>query len=161
MPSFSIVLTSYNPYNFPWSFTKIIHPASIIWLPNNEVSPRREGFSLTPQPKTWRTRISLFVWVSTFDLSGMGGSNTGNATAGIVLRIMTTTAPPVWQSRNTFWWICKTLLVKTDWHLTLTVCHTRFLFIIIITTTITITIIIIIINNKNNNSEGLDVVPAP
>jgi hypothetical protein len=26
-----------------------------------------------PQPPTWRTRVSLFVWVITFDLSSMGG----------------------------------------------------------------------------------------
>jgi len=25
------------------------------------------------QPPTWRTRISLFVWVITFDLTGMDG----------------------------------------------------------------------------------------
>ena len=27
----------------------------------------------TPNPPTWRTRVSLFVWVITIDLSGMGG----------------------------------------------------------------------------------------
>jgi hypothetical protein len=41
-----------------------------------------------PQPPTWRTRVSLFVWVITFNMSGMGGPASSYATAGIALRII-------------------------------------------------------------------------
>jgi hypothetical protein len=41
-----------------------------------------------PQPPTWRTRVSLFVWVITFDLSSMEGPASSYATAGIALRII-------------------------------------------------------------------------
>jgi hypothetical protein len=41
-----------------------------------------------PNPATWRTRISLFVWVTTFDLSGMEGTTSSYATASVVLRII-------------------------------------------------------------------------
>jgi hypothetical protein len=40
------------------------------------------------QPPTRRTRVSVFVWVITFDLSGMGGPTGSYATANIVLRII-------------------------------------------------------------------------
>jgi hypothetical protein len=40
------------------------------------------------QPPTWRIRVSFFVWVIIFDLSGMGGPASGYATAGIALRII-------------------------------------------------------------------------
>ena len=40
------------------------------------------------QPPTWRTRISLFVWVITFDLSGMGGPTSSYTTVSIALRII-------------------------------------------------------------------------
>ena len=38
------------------------------------------------QPPTWRTRISLFVSVITFDLSGLDDSASSYATAGLTLR---------------------------------------------------------------------------
>jgi hypothetical protein len=41
-----------------------------------------------PQPPTWRTRVSLLVWVIIFDLSGMGGPASNYDTAGIALRII-------------------------------------------------------------------------
>jgi hypothetical protein len=41
-----------------------------------------------PQPPTWRTRVSLFDWVITFDLSGMGDPASSYTTAGIALRII-------------------------------------------------------------------------
>jgi hypothetical protein len=44
--------------------------------------------SPTPNPATWRTRVSLFVWVITFDLSGMAGPTSSYATASIALRII-------------------------------------------------------------------------
>ena len=39
-------------------------------------------------PPTWRTRLSLFVWVITFDLSGLGDPVSRYATAGLALRII-------------------------------------------------------------------------
>ena len=39
-------------------------------------------------PPTRRTRVSLFIWLITFDLSGMGGPNSSYATTSIVLRIL-------------------------------------------------------------------------
>jgi hypothetical protein len=40
------------------------------------------------KPPTWRTRVSLFVYIMTFDLSGMGDPTITYATAGIGLRII-------------------------------------------------------------------------
>jgi hypothetical protein len=40
------------------------------------------------QPPTWRTRISRFVWVITFDLSGTGCATSSYATANIALRVI-------------------------------------------------------------------------
>jgi hypothetical protein len=40
------------------------------------------------QPPTWRARVSLFVWIITFDLSGMGDPTSSYTTAGIALRII-------------------------------------------------------------------------
>jgi hypothetical protein len=59
--------------------------------------------SLMPHPPTSRTRISLFVWVITFDLSGTGDHTSSYTTASIALRDqLTTQASPLDQSRNTF-----------------------------------------------------------
>jgi hypothetical protein len=56
-------------------------------------------------PPTWRTRVSLFVWAITLDLSGMG-----DPTSSILVCYrqhssgdhVTTQAPPLRQSRDTF-----------------------------------------------------------
>ena len=40
------------------------------------------------QPPTWRTRVSLLVWVITFDLSGMWCHTSSVTTASIALRII-------------------------------------------------------------------------
>jgi ABC-type transport system involved in cytochrome c biogenesis permease subunit len=40
------------------------------------------------QPPTWRTRVSLLVWIIPFDLSGMGDPTSSYATAGIALRVI-------------------------------------------------------------------------
>jgi hypothetical protein len=40
------------------------------------------------QPPTWRTRLSVLVWIIPFDLSGMGGPTSSYATAGIALRVI-------------------------------------------------------------------------
>jgi hypothetical protein len=39
------------------------------------------------QPQTWRTRVSLFVWLLPLDLSSLGGLTSSYATAGIALRV--------------------------------------------------------------------------
>ena len=48
----------------------------------------RVGSSPHAQPPTSRTRVSLFVWAITFDLSGLGDPASSCATAGIALRII-------------------------------------------------------------------------
>jgi hypothetical protein len=40
------------------------------------------------QPPTWRTRVSLFVWVIPFDLSSLGDPVRNYASAGLALRII-------------------------------------------------------------------------
>jgi hypothetical protein len=49
----------------------------IIWFLNN----------LVVQPPTWRTRVSLFVWLLPLELTGMGDPTSSYATAGIALRV--------------------------------------------------------------------------
>jgi hypothetical protein len=39
------------------------------------------------QPQTWRTRVSLFVWLLPLDPSGLGGPTSSYATATIALRV--------------------------------------------------------------------------
>jgi hypothetical protein len=40
------------------------------------------------QPPTWRTRVSLSVWIIPFDLSGLGDPTSSYATAGIALKVI-------------------------------------------------------------------------
>ena len=40
------------------------------------------------QPPSWRTRVSLLVWIITFDLSGVWYHTSGITTASIALRII-------------------------------------------------------------------------
>jgi hypothetical protein len=46
------------------------------------------GRNPTPNPPTRRAKVSLFVWIITFDLSGMGDPTSNYATASIALRII-------------------------------------------------------------------------
>jgi hypothetical protein len=48
------------------------------------------GWGCQPQaqPPTWKARVSLFVWIITFGLSGMGDSTSSYATTSIGLRII-------------------------------------------------------------------------
>jgi hypothetical protein len=39
-------------------------------------------------PLSWRTRVSLFVWVITFDLSGMGGAARSYTSTSVALRVI-------------------------------------------------------------------------
>ena len=46
------------------------------------------GWQPQAKPPTWRTRLSHFIWVITFDLSSMGGPTRSYATTSIALRIL-------------------------------------------------------------------------
>jgi hypothetical protein len=70
-------------HSFPIHF---IHPRLIIWVLNNLVFTVW-GCRSHAQPHTWRTRVSLFVWLLPLDLSGMGDSTSSYATACIALGI--------------------------------------------------------------------------
>ena len=62
-----------------------------------------EVVSLMPNPPTWRARVSLFVWVITLDLSGIGGPTSSIGYYQHSSRDhMTTQAPPLRQSRDTW-----------------------------------------------------------
>ena len=73
---------------FSWSSTIIIHSTSISRLLNNEVFYVGGVVSLTPNLPIWRTRIFLFVWVITCDLSVMRGPTSSYGTAGVALRVI-------------------------------------------------------------------------
>jgi len=62
--------------------------ASIIRLVNNKIFFTDVRFLASPQHPTWRTRISLFVWVNTFDLSGRGLPTSSYTTASLTLQII-------------------------------------------------------------------------
>jgi hypothetical protein len=50
--------------------------------------------SPTPNPPTWRTRVSLLVWHLPRNLSGMGGPTSSYAAAGIALEFIVVHKPP-------------------------------------------------------------------
>ena len=100
------------PFFFFWHYShwlilasfKIVlkHPASNFRSSSTE-QYLWGGLSAPVQPPTWRTRVSLFVWVITFDLFGMGGPTSSYATASIAPRITRPrSASPLHQSRDTF-----------------------------------------------------------
>jgi hypothetical protein len=74
------------PTYFRWFCVHSIHPRPIICFPNNLVFTVWGCYS-DAQPPTWRTRVSLFVWLLPLDLSGMGAPTSSYATAGIALRV--------------------------------------------------------------------------
>ena len=57
-------------------------------------SPGWWGAGPSTQTPTWRTRVSLFVWMISFDLSGKADPNSSYATAGTVLSIIAQRKPP-------------------------------------------------------------------
>jgi len=88
-PPFIPIFSSSPPSSFPCSQV-------VVYLLNpSEASlrfPERKFFSGVgsyphAQPPTWRTRVSLFVWVITFDLSGLDDPASSYATSGLALRI--------------------------------------------------------------------------
>jgi hypothetical protein len=61
------------------------------------------GLLAHAKPPTWRTSVSLFVWVITLDLSGMGGPTSSKRyRQHSFWDHGTTQAPPLRQSRDTF-----------------------------------------------------------
>ena len=52
------------------------------------------GSGPSTQPPTWRTSVSLFVWVLSFDLSSNGGRTSSYATADIAFWIIAPCKPP-------------------------------------------------------------------
>jgi hypothetical protein len=63
-----------------------LHPRLTVWFLNSLVFI---VWACQPhsQPPTWRTRVSLFVWLLPLDLSGMGDPTSSYATTGISLRV--------------------------------------------------------------------------
>jgi hypothetical protein len=61
-----------------------------------------QGCRPCAQPPTWRIRVSLFVWVITLDLSGMGGPTRSISYRQHSSQVhVTAQAPPLRQSRDT------------------------------------------------------------
>ena len=69
------------------------HPVSNFRSFLTDISFRRWSCQPHSQPLTWRTRLSLFLWVITFDLSLTGGPTSSYATAIIALRIISWCKP--------------------------------------------------------------------
>jgi hypothetical protein len=63
------------------------HPPEADYLVPEQFSFYGVRFLVSDQPLTWRTRVSLFVWLLLLDLSGMGAPTSSYATAGIALRV--------------------------------------------------------------------------
>jgi hypothetical protein len=72
------------------------------------ISPVRAFYGVGPStplptPPTWRARVSLFAWIITFELSGIGDPTSSYATARHSSQgHMTTQASPLRQSRDTY-----------------------------------------------------------
>jgi hypothetical protein len=71
-------------------FSLIFH----LFHPSEADYPVSEQFSFygvrllaSSHSPTWRTRVSLFVWLLPLDLSGMDAPTSSYATAGIALRV--------------------------------------------------------------------------
>jgi hypothetical protein len=93
-PPFSNFSSSSSPgatvHDEPWPLLRLL---SIVRLQSLKVSQQLRLFTgwgrqSHSQPPTWRARVSLFVWIITFDLAGMGDPTSSYATAGIALRII-------------------------------------------------------------------------
>jgi hypothetical protein len=91
---FMIILISFLPA-LPWALQLRVSfgllsnlppffsiPRLIVWFLNNLVFT-----ALHAKPPTWRTTVSLFVWLLPLDLSSMGDPTSSYATAGIALRV--------------------------------------------------------------------------
>ena len=95
--------------NAPWcvrqlradiAFSSAMHGATApsgLWPPSKDASipsgpsltfSTGRGCQFHAQPPTWKTRVSPFVWVITFDLPNMRDLTSNYANAGIALRIL-------------------------------------------------------------------------
>ena len=52
------------------------------------------GAGPSTQPQTWRTSVSVFVWVLSFNLSGKGDPTSSYTSASIALWIIAPRKPP-------------------------------------------------------------------
>ena len=91
-----LVLGNVQTFHVPKINSFSLHPGRLlfvkpiqgIWGFLNANSFPRCGHHPHTQPPTWRTRVSIFVWVITFDLSSLGDPASSYATASLALRII-------------------------------------------------------------------------
>ena len=80
----------YRSHPFPYSQIvfcfSVLHEASLRFFQHEPFMGC--GWQPQAQPPTWNTRVSHFIWVSTLDLSSMGGPTRSYATTSIALRIL-------------------------------------------------------------------------
>jgi hypothetical protein len=84
-------------WSLPWGQSSFNHSVlrNVCFFPGQGLRP-------CAQPPTWRTRLSLFVWVITLDLSGMGGPTSSARYRQYSCRVhVTAQAPPLRQSTDT------------------------------------------------------------
>jgi hypothetical protein len=70
-----------------FSLIHLFHPSEADYLVPEQFSFYGVMLLASRQLPTWRTRVSLFVWLLPLDLSGMGAPTSSYATAGIALRV--------------------------------------------------------------------------
>ena len=86
LASSRIVLHCTRSCNFVYTHFPILEPSQQICFMG-------WGWEPHAQTPTWRNRVSLFVWVITFDLYGMDGPTSSYATASTTLSIISTHNP--------------------------------------------------------------------
>jgi len=85
------------------SSTFVSHPSEADCWVSEQIIFTVWGCKPHAQPPTWRTRLSLFIRVITLDLSGMGGPTSSIRYRQHSSQVhVTTQAPPLRQSRDTF-----------------------------------------------------------
>jgi len=74
--------------NYTYNFVKKFLFTKGIWFLAKEHFCKCWSAGPMPQPPTWRTRVSLFVWPLTLILSSKGDPTSSYATTGIALGIL-------------------------------------------------------------------------
>ena len=111
-----------NPVSKLLSSTSLSHPSETDCWVSEQIIFKVWGCQPHAQPPTWRTRVSIFVWVIALDLFGMEGptSNICYHQHSSWVHV-TTQAPPLHQSRDTFrevTAICSDILrVVVNWNI--------------------------------------------
>jgi hypothetical protein len=89
-----IIITGMTALCEPWPSSKLFAILPYIGPPGhyffgflNNIVFMMGGCQPHAQPPTWRTRVSLFVWLLPLDPSSLGGPTSSYATAGIALRV--------------------------------------------------------------------------